>query len=69
MGNTNWPRLGKLALVGVGTFAAIRLGALVLIRLIAPTISLVRMVAFNGVMLAVTGAVLAVVIWAAEDTK
>lgn len=65
----NWPRLGKLALVGVGTFAAIMLGALVLIRLIAPTISLVRMVAFNGVMFAVTGAVLAVVIWAAKDTK
>ena len=64
----NWHRLGKLALVGIGTFAAIVLGAFVLIRLMAPTVSLARMVAFNAVMFAVTGAVLAVVIWAAKDT-
>jgi len=59
----NWQWLSKLALVGIATFAAITLAALVLLRLMAPTISLVRMIAFNGVMFAVTGAVLAVVIW------
>ena len=56
----------RLFAVGIATFAAIVLGAFVLIRLMAPTISLARMVAFNGVMFAVTGAVVAVVGWAAK---
>ena len=65
----NWHRLGKLALVGIGTFAAIALGGFVLIRLMAPTISLAGMVAFNTLMFAVTGAVLAVVIWAKREFR
>jgi len=65
----NWHRLGKLTLVGIATFAAIVLGAFVLIRLMAPTISLARMVAFNAVMFAVTGAVVAVVVWVASNRR
>ena len=62
----NWPRLGKLALVGVGTFAAIWIGGVLLALLWAPTSSPPHLVAFIGSMFAVTGAVLAVVIWAAK---
>ena len=63
----SWHRLGKLALVGVGTFAAIWLGGVLLALLWAPTSSPARLVAYFGSMFAVTGAVLAVVIWAAKD--
>ena len=63
----NWHRLGKLALIGVGTFTVIALAALLFISLIAPTVTPARMVAFNGVMFAATGAVVAVVVWVAKD--
>ena len=62
----NCHRLGQLALVGIGTFAAIWLGGVVLALLWAPTSSPSRLVAYLGSMFAVTGAVLAVVIWAAK---
>ena len=62
----NWHRLGKLALVGIGTFAAIWVSGVVLALLWAPTCSPARLVAYLGSMFAVTGAVLAVVIWAAK---
>ena len=61
----NWQRLGKLALVGIATFAAIIIADLVLIQLMVPTISLARMVAFTAMMFA-AGAVVAAVIWAAK---
>jgi len=60
----NWHRLGKLALVGIGTFAVIALATWIFIRLLVP-VTPARMVAFNGVMFAVTGATIAVVVWAA----
>ena len=63
----NWPRLGKLALVGIGTFAAIWIGGVVLALSWAPTSSPSRLVAYLGSMFAVTGGVLAVVIWAAKN--
>jgi len=62
----NWRRLGKLMLVGIGTFAVIALAALLFISLIAPTVPPSRTVAFNAVMFAVTGAIIAVVVWAAR---
>ncbi len=65
--NMNFHRLTKLACVGIGTFAVI--GAFVLIRLMAPTITPARIVAFNAVMFAVTGGVIAVVVWAARGAS
>ena len=65
----NWHRLGQLALVGMGTFAAIWAGSVVLALVWAPTSSPSRLVAFQSTMLAVTGAVLAVVIWAAGNRR
>ena len=65
----NWHRLGKLAIIGVGTFAAIWIGGVLLALLWAPTSSPPRLVAFIGSMFAVTGGVLAVVIWAAKDKE
>ncbi len=62
----NWHRLGRLALVGIGTFAAIWIGGVLLALLWAPTSSPSRLVAFVGSMFAVTGAVIAVVVWAAR---
>ena len=62
----NWHRLGRLALVGIGTFAAIWIGGVLLSLLWAPTSSSSRLVAFQSTMLAVTAGVLAVVIWAAK---
>ncbi len=64
----NWHRLGQLALVGVGTFAVIALAALLFIYLIGPTVTPARTVAFNAVMFSVTGAVIAVVVWAAKES-
>ena len=61
----NWHRLGKLALIGVGTFAVIGGAAGLFIGLLSP-VTPARMVAFNGVMFAVTGAVVAVVVWASR---
>ena len=58
--------LGKLALVGIGTFAAIWIGGVLLALLWALTSCPSRMVAFLATMFAVTGAVLAVVIWTAR---
>lgn len=63
----SWHRLGILALVGIGTFAVIALAALLFISLIAPTVTPARMVAFLSAMFAVTGGVIAVIIWAARD--
>ena len=62
----NWHRLGKLAFVGIGTFAAIWIGGVVLALLWAPTSSSSRLVAYLGSMFAVTGGVIAVVVWAAR---
>ena len=62
MAEINWHRLGKLVLVGIATFAAIAVAAVVL-----GFISLPWWLLYNGVMFAVTGAVLAVVVWAARE--
>ncbi len=59
----NSRRLGKLAPVGIGTFAAIWAGGVLLALAWVPTSSPSRMVAFQSTMLAVTGAVLALVLW------
>ena len=67
MSNMNWHRLGKLSFVGIGTFAAIWIGGVLLALAWAPTSSPSRLVAFQSTMLAVTAGVLAVVIWAAKD--
>ena len=63
----NWHRLGKLALVGIATFAAIWIGGVLLGLAWAPTSSPSRLVGFIATMFAVTGALLAVVVWAAKD--
>ena len=39
----NWHRLGRLLAVGMSTFSAIILAALVFVSLTAPTVALVRM--------------------------
>ena len=62
----NWHRLGKLALVAISTFAAIWIGGVLLGLLWGPISSPSRLVAFIGSIFAVTGAVLAVVVWAAK---
>ena len=67
--NMNFHRLGNLALVGIGTFVVIAIAAWLFIRLIAPTITPARMVAFDGVMSAVTGSVIAIVAWAAKGDR
>ena len=69
MSNMNWHRISKLALVGIGTFVAIWLGGVLLALVWAPTSSPSRLVAFQSTMLAVTGAVLAVAIWAASNRR
>ena len=63
----NWKRLLNLLMVAVAPFAIIWGGRLLLALLWAPTSSPSRMVAFLAIMFAVTGAVLAVVVWAAKD--
>ena len=63
----NWQRLGKLTLVGVLTFAVIWTAAAWLAVLTAPHSTLGDVVIWAGSMFAVTGAVLAVVIWVAKD--
>lgn len=62
-------RLGQLALVGIGTFAAIWIGGVVLALLWAPTSSPSRLVAYLGSMFAVTGAVVAVAVWASRTPR
>lgn len=47
----NWHRLGKLALVGISTFAVIALAAFIYIRLFGPFVTIHRLVAFIGTML------------------
>lgn len=59
-------RFWGLALLGVGTFVAIAGAAFVFITVIAPTTSPARMLSFNAAMFAVTGGVLAVVVWASR---
>jgi len=63
----SWYRLGELVLVAVLTFAAIWIGGVLLALLWAPTSSPARLVSYIATMFAVTGAVLAVVVWAAKD--
>ena len=58
----SWRHPGKLVLVGIGTFATIWLGGDLLALAWAPTPSPSRLVAFNGVMFAVTAVVPTVVI-------
>ncbi len=65
----NWHRLGKLTLVGVATFAAIWVAGAVLGLLWTPTVSPTRLVAFLVSMFAVTGGMLAVVVWAAGSCR
>ena len=63
----NWHRLGKLALVGISTFAVIAFAAFIYIRLFGPFVTIHRLVAFIGTIFAVSGAVVAVVVvWAAS---
>lgn len=58
----NWHRLGKLALVGVGTFTVIAAAAWLFIGLLVP-VTPARMVAFLSAMFAVTGGIIAAVVW------
>ena len=62
----NWHRLGKLSFVGIGTFAAIWIGGVLLALAWAPTSSPSQLVSYIATMFAVAGAVLAVGIWAAK---
>lgn len=58
----SWDSLKRLLLTALGTFAAIATAGLVLILLLAPTITPYRLVAFITAMFAVSGAVLGMVI-------
>jgi len=58
----SWDSLKRLLLTALGAFAAIATAGLVLILLLAPTITPYRLVAFITAMFAVTGAVLGMVI-------
>ena len=58
----SWDSLKRLLLTALGTFAAIAAAGLVLILLLAPTITPYRLVAFITAMFAVSGAVLGMVI-------
>ena len=60
----NWRRLGKLLFIGVITFTVIVLSGLLFIRLSAPSITSARMAALNTMMLAVSTAIIAVLVWA-----
>ena len=63
-----WDRVSELLVVGLGTFAVIWVGG-VLLALLWPTSSLSRLASFNAMMFAITGGVLAVVIWAAGNRR
>jgi len=58
----SWDSLKRLLLTALGTFAAIATAGLVLILLLAPTITPYRLVAFITAMFAVSGGVLGMVI-------
>ena len=63
----NWHRFAKLAFVGIGTLGMIELAAFSYIRLFGSFTTIDDLLAFLGAMFPVTGAVIAVAVFAAQD--